>query len=202
MKHIRDQGKDWKVDLPEGSPARWFSWSNSSARKQKPADDGSSPSYPGEVLNWVWDSEAGHSYRSHWADQPMVDFNSPAFQRQWRKILNYWINQRHLDGFVFDAPDRYLGTEKGALQRRFYDEQRIPAGQFKRVITDPARALSSQFVQLAEGYGDQDLMVDFGLDAVLQSEWNHRFEAWGDIVEGIRAEDPGRIERAFADYYK
>jgi hypothetical protein len=201
MKNLKD-GEDWKTALPANSTARWFQWSKQKSSKWKPADEDASASYPGEVLNWIWDQDVGYSYRAHWADQPMVDFNSPEFQNEWKAILKYWINVCRLDGFVYDAPDRYLGVEEGALEQRFYEEQGAPSGQFKAVITDPARALSSEFGQFAEAYGNQHELVAFGLNAVLQSAWDDRFQAWGDIVEGIKTKDTSKIESAFEDYYK
>jgi hypothetical protein len=205
MRAVKESGGDWKTDLPADSPARWFKWTSNrrrTVRKEKPADDDAKANYPGLVLNWVWDADAGHSYRSHWADQPMVDFNSPEFQKEWEKILKYWVTDRQLDGFVYDAPDRYLGTEKGALLPQYYQAQGIPAGQFRKVITDPARKLTLEFGQFAEAYGEQDLMVDFGLSGVLQSHWDKRFEAWGDIIKGIQRKDAPKIDEAFQDYDK
>jgi len=137
---------------------------------------------------WVCDPDTSLSYQSTWARQPLSNFGSEAFLKQWESFLQFWINERHLDGFVFDAPQAYNGIEhNGPL--------------FRELVTDPIRKLSgNSFLTLSEIYGDFNELVDFGLDGILPGGWDEQFRMWNRLVDGIKSGNMNRIEQSF-EYY-
>mmetsp|Transcript_100798 Transcript_100798/g.284269 ORF Transcript_100798/g.284269 Transcript_100798/m.284269 type:complete len:720 (-) Transcript_100798:208-2367(-) len=175
--------------LPDESPAHWFRWKEGCSWPYKPSDQRPGENGRGGMEQvWVCDPDVGLSYQSTWARQPLSNFGSKAFLKKWNSFLEYWIKERRLDGFVFDAPQAYNGIEQnGPL--------------FRDLVTDPIRRLSNNsFLTLSEIYGDLHELVDFGLDGILPGGWDEQFRMWNRLVDGIRRGDMSRVDASF-EYY-
>lgn len=175
--------------LPEDSPAHWFRWKEGCSWPYKPPDASPGQNGRGGMEQvWVCDPDVGVSYQSTWARQPLSNFASEAFLKKWETFLEFWIKERHLDGFVFDAPQAYNGIE-------------ADGARFRQLVTDPIRELSgNSFLMLSEIYGDLHELVDFGLDGILPGGWNEQFRMWNRLVTGIQWGDMNRVDSSF-EYY-
>jgi len=151
---IRQHGLD---ALPATSPAHWFRWSTHRARHVKPADDKPNTNW---CSDWVWDPDVNASYFSVWGCQPTTDFASEHWRDELTRILTRWIVDLKLDGFMFDAPDGYIGAGNDGVDHTKYNPQLI-RDSISGVIRNVSGSRAAAF---AEIYSDVALMDDFGFD--------------------------------------
>ena len=143
--------------LPENSPARWFRWSTRRSRHVKPADHMPNTNW---CSDWVWDPDVNASYFGVWGCQPTTDFASPQWRDEMTRILTRWIVDLKLDGFMFDAPDGYVGAGNDGVDHSPYNPALL-----KESITGVIRNVSGgRAAAFAEIYSDPPLMDDFGFD--------------------------------------
>ena len=165
--------------LPPASPAHYFRWSTTQQAHThvKPAD--SAPHESG-LWAWVWDEDAGASYLSTWAGQPCTDLASPEWRAEVGRILTFWIEEMHIDGFVFDYPDGYIG---GGVDTR--GMWKADPAQLKSALMDVIHSTGKGSVAaFAELYGQPERAVAYGLDGSL-----------ADATDGSR---PSAIANAIA----
>ena len=143
--------------LPGDSPALWFRWSAQRSRFVKPPDHQPAPNWVGD---WVWDPDVNASYFSVWGSQPTTDYASESWRVEMIRILTRWVVDLKLDGWMFDAPDGYLGAGNDGVGHSAYHPELI-----RQSITDVIRNVSDQrAAAFAEIYSDPPLMADFGFD--------------------------------------
>ena len=151
---IRAHGLD---ALPEASPARWFRWSSRRSRHVKPADRSPNSDWCGD---WVWDPDVNMSYYSVWGCQPTTDYTSPQWRAEITRILTRWIVDLKLDGFMFDAPDGYIGAGNDGVAGLPYNP-----GLLREALSGVIRNVSDgRAAAFAEIYSDPPLMNGFGFD--------------------------------------
>ncbi len=89
------------------SPYRdWYRWSNTLPVQQGP-----------------WGQEAWHKspvrdeyyYGVFWHEMPDLNYRNPSVRAEMQKVLTYWLNEMHADGFRFDAIP-YLVEDGNQLQ--------------------------------------------------------------------------------------
>lgn len=143
--------------LPEDSPARWFRWASHRSRHVKPADDTPNANW---CDDWVWDPDANASYYSVWGCQPTTDYAAEEWRQEMARILTRWIVELKLDGFMFDAPDGYIGAGNDGVDHSKYNPELL-----REAITGVIRNVSNErAAAFAEIYSDPPLMNDFGFD--------------------------------------
>jgi hypothetical protein len=143
--------------LPETSPARWFRWSTHRSKHVKPADLEPNTNW---CSDWVWDADVNASYYSVWGCQPTTDFASAQWRAEMTRILTRWIVDLKLDGFMFDAPDGYLGAGNDGVDNSKYNPAFI-----RESISGVIRNISGgRAAAFAEVYSDPPLINDFGFD--------------------------------------
>eukprot|EP00911_Craspedida_sp_UC1_P000125 UC1_evm2s98 len=106
-----DDGGGGRSSMPMDSPARWFLWTEncSSTAPLQPSD--ANP-HDGVTNGWVRSPTAGGAcYYSIWGQgQPCANLAAPEWQAELTRIVQHWVRDRGLSGFMLDAPGFYLTT--------------------------------------------------------------------------------------------
>lgn len=165
VKTAESDVKQYGIDaLPAQSPARWFKWRESKyERITKPADDA-----PSTVATWDWvhDEDANAAYFSTWGNQPCTDWTSPEWQAYFKGVMEFWINDIGIDGFIFDYPDGYISTG--------YDSKGVwsyTPSLMKTHITDVVKSVGQgQVAAFAELYEAPNRAYDYGFDGALSDD--------------------------------
>eukprot|EP00931_Biecheleriopsis_adriatica_P069268 TRINITY_DN43130_c0_g1_i1.p1 TRINITY_DN43130_c0_g1~~TRINITY_DN43130_c0_g1_i1.p1 ORF type:complete len:719 (+),score=127.41 TRINITY_DN43130_c0_g1_i1:155-2158(+) len=196
-KHFKQAERDIQTysleGLPPESPARWFKWKPncSNVTVVKPRDD--APRERNGQIGWVCDDEVGAAYLSIFADQPSADFGSSAWQKQLKAILEHWILEMKVDGFVFDWPDGYFSA--GITSQGFWAYDKAEH-LIKRSVTDVVREASGgRAASMAELYGYPDRAMDYGLDTSLDSRGD--FTRSDLVVQAIQVGPASHAEGSF-----
>lgn len=173
-------------EIPTTSTALWFRWRKESMTMldnvTKPSDSldwsgdppPASPGSKGWV--WVWSPEANASYLSVWGHQPTTDWLSSQWQEYFRTVVSHWIDEMHVDGFVFDFPDGYVGTGSSNSHLQLWEDTLWSYNPdiMKQYLTDVVRDVGDDRVAaFAELYPD-DWSVErgssFGFDGIISDD--------------------------------
>lgn len=141
VKDVAQYGLD---RLPVDSPARWFRWT-------RDCDAGSMVQPPdahpkdGVTNAWVRSPAAGGAcYYSIWGTgQPCGDLASPEWQAELTRIIEHWVTDRGLDGFMLDAPGFYLAAPPSAGNPISGLHDSIIGAAIRKAIVEPAHALGA-----------------------------------------------------------